>query len=149
VSHQTADPLYKSMYRSLVPLVALYGHPAALTVAVMAGVLVVIMGITGLGKLVTLIPWPVIEGFTVGIALIIALQQIPNALGVTESTSDNTTINAINALTESCHRDPGDRHRDLDDRADPVAHRSASPIEASLIAVAAATAVTAIAGITV
>ena len=134
----------------LVPLVAHYGQPAALTVAVMAGVLVVIMGITGLGKLVTLIPWPVIEGFTVGIALIIALQQIPNALGVTESTSDNTTINAINALTEvTAAAIPEIVIATLTIVLILLLTRIRKSLPASLIAVAAATAVTAIAGITV
>ena len=35
-----------------------------------------------LGRAVTYIPWPVIEGFTLGIAVIIFLQQVPAALGV-------------------------------------------------------------------
>ena len=67
-----------------------------MTVAIIAGVIVMVMGLTGLGRLVTLIPWPVIEGFTVSIALIIALQQVPHALGVTGSTSDNTAVNGSN-----------------------------------------------------
>lgn len=83
----------------LVPLVASHGQSAAVTVAVIAGVIVMVMGLTGLGRLVTLIPWPVIEGFTVGIALIIALQQVPHALGVTGSTSDNTAVNAVQSLS--------------------------------------------------
>lgn len=82
----------------LVPLVAAHGQAAAISVAIIAGVLVIAMGLCGLGRLVTLIPWPVIEGFTVGIALIIALQQIPNALGVSESYSDNTAMNALKSL---------------------------------------------------
>nr|WP_269451986.1 SulP family inorganic anion transporter [Tessaracoccus coleopterorum] len=35
-----------------------------------------------LGQAVALIPWPVIEGFTLGIAVIIFLQQVPAAVGV-------------------------------------------------------------------
>ncbi len=83
----------------LVPVVANHGLSGAVTVAVIAGVMVIIMGLAGMGRLVTLIPWPVIEGFTVGIAVIIALQQIPNALGVTLTTSESTTINAVEAIS--------------------------------------------------
>ena len=38
-----------------------------------------------MGRYLAYIPWPVIEGFTVGIAIIIFLQQVPTALGVTAS----------------------------------------------------------------
>ena len=50
-------------------------------VAVLAGIIVVAAGVTGLDRAVTFIPWPVIEGFTLGIAVIIFLQQIPAAIG--------------------------------------------------------------------
>jgi len=48
----------------------------------MAGVALILMAYAGLGRYVRLIPLPVIEGFTLGIALIIGLQQLPTALGV-------------------------------------------------------------------
>ncbi|MGH3583524.1 MAG: SulP family inorganic anion transporter, partial [Mycobacterium sp.] len=41
----------------------------------------VVAAITGVALAVTFIPWPVIEGFTLGIAVIIFLQQVPAALG--------------------------------------------------------------------
>ncbi len=66
----------------LAPIVAAHGVGSIALVTVMAGVLVAIAGLTGLGKAVTFIPWPVIEGFTLGIAVIIFLQQVPAALGV-------------------------------------------------------------------
>src|SRR6202007_2690550 len=49
---------------------------------VMAGVLLVIMGITGLGSAVKFIPRPVIIGFTNGIALLIASTQVKDFLGL-------------------------------------------------------------------
>lgn len=61
----------------LAPIVTHYG----LGYAALAGVIVVVAGVTGLGRAVTFIPWPVIEGFTLGIAIIIFLQQVPSALG--------------------------------------------------------------------
>lgn len=66
----------------LVPIVATYGVRGVLVVGLMAGVILVVMAFAGLGRYVRYIPLPVIEGFTLGIAVIIALQQIPAALGV-------------------------------------------------------------------
>jgi sulfate permease, SulP family len=65
----------------LAPIVTHYGLGSVALVTVLAGVIVVLAGVTGLGRAVTFIPWPVIEGFTLGIAIIIFLQQIPSALG--------------------------------------------------------------------
>ncbi|WP_084130076.1 SulP family inorganic anion transporter [Demequina sp. NBRC 110055] len=69
----------------LAPILAERGLEALALVTVMAGVLVLAAGAARLGRLVGLIPWPVIEGFTVGIAIIIFLQQVPAALGVEAS----------------------------------------------------------------
>ncbi|WP_238993570.1 SulP family inorganic anion transporter [Nocardioides caldifontis] len=66
----------------LVPIVALHGAGGVLVVGLMAGALLVVAALAGLGKYVRLVPLPVIEGFTLGIAVIIALQQLPSALGV-------------------------------------------------------------------
>jgi sulfate permease, SulP family len=65
----------------LAPVVADYGVGSIALVTVLAGVIVLAAGVTGLGRAVTFIPWPVIEGFTLGIAAIIFLQQLPSALG--------------------------------------------------------------------
>lgn len=65
----------------LAPVVAQFGLASVALVTVLAGILVLAAGLTGLGRAVTFIPWPVIEGFTLGIAAIIFLQQIPAALG--------------------------------------------------------------------
>ena len=66
----------------LIPLVAGYGPEGVLVVGLMAGVLLIGMAYAGLGRYVRFVPLPVIEGFTLGIALIIGLQQLPTALGV-------------------------------------------------------------------
>jgi sulfate permease, SulP family len=66
----------------LAPVVAQYGLGSIALVTVLAGLMVFAAGATGLGRAVTFIPWPVIEGFTLGIAVIIFLQQLPSALGV-------------------------------------------------------------------
>lgn len=63
----------------LAPVVTQHGLGSIAMVTVLAGLMVLAAGVTGLGRAVTFIPWPVIEGFTLGIATIIFLQQVPAA----------------------------------------------------------------------
>src|SRR5438046_5676098 len=53
-------------------IVAVHGVDGLFMCTVMAGVLLVIMGVTGLGTAVKFIPRPVVIGFTNGIAVLIA-----------------------------------------------------------------------------
>jgi len=86
----------------LVPIVARYGPEAVPTVAIMAGGLVLLGALVGIGRLVQFIPWPVVEGFTCGIGVIIALQQIPLALDVSQDPDlpggENAALAAFRAL---------------------------------------------------
>jgi MFS superfamily sulfate permease-like transporter len=66
----------------LVPIVAAYGASGVLVVGLLAGLVLVALGYAGAGRFIRYVPVPVVEGFTVGIAVIIALQQVPAALGV-------------------------------------------------------------------
>lgn len=81
-SHVQVSGPTGAMVVVLAPIVVSQGVGAVAIVSVLAGFLVVVAGVTGLGRAVTVIPWPVIEGFTLGIAVIIAAQQVPAALGV-------------------------------------------------------------------
>ena len=71
-------------------------------------------GSCALGRTVSYIPWPVIEGFTVGIGVIIFLQQVPAAVGVSGA---GHSTNAVIAAIESV---PG---RGLADSAVPLGRR--------------------------
>lgn len=82
----------------LLPIVAMHGAGAVFTVAIMGGIIVVVLGLVGLGRAIQYIPWPVIEGFTVGIATIIALQQVPFALDVSKPEGDKALMIAIECL---------------------------------------------------
>jgi len=64
-------------------IVAKFGIPGLELVTILAGVLLVIMGVTGLGSAVKFIPRPVTIGFTNGIAVLIASTQIKDFLGLT------------------------------------------------------------------
>lgn len=79
----------------IVPIVANHGAPAVITVTLIAGVIVVAAGMLRLGRAVSFIPWPVIEGFTMGIAAIIFLQQVPFVTTVTRSLPGEHSTNAL------------------------------------------------------
>ena len=64
-------------------IVLKFGIPGLALVGMMAGVLLVVMGLTGLGTAVKFIPRPVTIGFTNGIALLIASTQIKDFFGLT------------------------------------------------------------------
>jgi sulfate permease, SulP family len=63
-------------------IVAVHGVSGLFMCTVMAGVLLVIMGVTGLGAAVKYIPRPVVIGFTNGIAILIASTQVKDFLGL-------------------------------------------------------------------
>ncbi len=79
----------------LVPLVSLHGPSVVYPVAVLAGLVVVLAALLRLGRLLAYIPWPLVEGFTVGIAVVIAAQQIPSALGVPTPQVENAAGAAV------------------------------------------------------
>lgn len=82
----------------LAPIAALYGPAALPLVAILAGIIVMIGGVLRIGRAVSFIPWPVIEGFTLGIGMIIFLQQVPTALGTVPGKSDNSLIAAVKSF---------------------------------------------------
>lgn len=82
----------------LGPIIATHGVAVLPVVCILAGVVVVIAGALRLGRAVTYIPWPVIEGFTLGIAVIIFLQQVPAALGAHPGPSSNAFVSAVEAI---------------------------------------------------
>jgi MFS superfamily sulfate permease-like transporter len=69
----------------LLPIVAQFGPPGVLVVGLLAGVVLIVLAFAGAGRYMQYIPLPVVEGFTLGIAVIIGLQQVPAVLGVNGS----------------------------------------------------------------
>jgi SulP family sulfate permease len=80
-SYQISGPT-GAMTAILIVLVQKYTMQGVFIATLLAGILLLIAGLLRFGKLVSLIPAPVITGFTSGIAVIIALGQIDNLLGV-------------------------------------------------------------------
>ncbi|HYI15524.1 MAG TPA: SulP family inorganic anion transporter [Thermomicrobiales bacterium] len=62
----------------------------------MAGLMILALGLFRLGRIINFIPAPVITGFTSGIALIIAIGQIDNALGIQTEAEESAALKLIN-----------------------------------------------------
>lgn len=91
----------------LLPIVAHFGLERVYVVGFLAGALLLAMGFLRLGRIITLVPWPLIVGFTNGIAIIIALQQVPGALGVAVAHAEGVVPTAAAALGAFlAHPDP-------------------------------------------
>lgn len=94
-SHVQVSGPTGAMVVVLAPIIASHGIGVLAVISVGAGILVMVAGVLRLGRAVSAIPWPVIEGFTLGIAVIIFLQQVPAAMGVT------STHHGANAIIEA------------------------------------------------
>ena len=64
-------------------VIALHGFNGLLLATLMAGVILIVAGYSGVGRLMRYVPMPVITGFTAGIAVIIASSQIGDLFGLT------------------------------------------------------------------
>jgi sulfate permease, SulP family len=64
-------------------VIAQHGYDGLVLATLMAGVMLLIAGFLRAGSLVRYVPEPVINGFTIGIAVIIATSQIKDLLGLT------------------------------------------------------------------
>jgi SulP family sulfate permease len=63
-------------------IIATHGYSGLVLATLLAGVLLIIAGYCGIGRLIRFIPMPVVTGFTAGIALIIATSQIGDFFGL-------------------------------------------------------------------
>ncbi|MEI6843822.1 MAG: SulP family inorganic anion transporter [Actinomycetes bacterium] len=88
----------------LIPIIHQYGIVAIPFLGVLAGLIVIAMALLRLGSIINRVPWAVVEGFTVGIACVIALQQLPLAFGIAKAKGDRSLVvawrtvrNALNA----------------------------------------------------
>lgn len=84
----------------LVPIAAEHGPHGVLTVGLLAGVIVVGLAVARAGRSMAYLPASVVEGFTLGIALVIGLQQVPNALGVAKPEGDRVLVVTWRAVVE-------------------------------------------------
>jgi len=79
----------------LLPIVQQYGFGGLLISGFMAGVILVLMGLARLGRLIEIVPYPVIVGFTAGIGVVIATLQIKDFLGLNIASLDGNYIEKL------------------------------------------------------
>ncbi len=63
-------------------IVQKYGYDGLVIATILSGILLIVMGVAKMGSVIKYIPYPVTVGFTAGIALIIAMGQIRDFLGL-------------------------------------------------------------------
>ncbi len=81
-------------------IIAAHGLPGLLMVTMMAGVILIFLAVTGLGRAVKFIPRPVVVGFTNGIALLIASTQIKDFFGLRIAEPPSEFFARMTALAE-------------------------------------------------
>jgi SulP family sulfate permease len=89
-----------AMSAVLIIVAQQHGQRGLWIAGLMAGIMILAVGILRLGRIVHLIPAPVITGFTSGIALTIAIGQIDNALGITTPKKDRSLEKLFGYFTE-------------------------------------------------
>src|SRR5574341_2233311 len=81
-----------AMSAVLIVLASRYGLEGIWVAGLLAGIIILLLGIFDLGQIVNSIPTSVIAGFTSGIAVIIFIGQIDNLLGVQTAAAENTLV---------------------------------------------------------
>jgi len=82
-------------------IVARNGMEGLAVATIMAGVMLIIMGLLKFGRLLRFIPYTITTGFTFGIAVTILIGQVKDFLGLTFETKPIETIEKIEACFES------------------------------------------------
>ena len=130
----------------LAPIVARFGPGAVPVLTILAGLLLFALGASRVGRAVSYLPWPVIEGFTLGIGVIIFLQQVPMALASPVPAGLNAAVAAGRSIVDASWATAAPSLAVMAIAATimlvlPRAHRA---IPASLVAIAATTVTTAV-----
>jgi SulP family sulfate permease len=86
----------------LLPIVHKFGLGGLLVAGMMAGVMLIAMGLARLGRLMQFVPHPVTTGFTAGIAVVIALFQLKDILGVKLPRTEGT-VEYLGAVWDARH----------------------------------------------
>ncbi|MGA3196049.1 MAG: SulP family inorganic anion transporter [Terriglobales bacterium] len=84
-------------------IVAVHGIDGLFMCTVMAGIILVIMGLTGMGAAVKYIPRPIVIGFTNGIAILIASTQIKDFFGLKLEKVPGVFWQRMEALARNFH----------------------------------------------
>ena len=84
-------------------IVAKNGFSGLVLATLMAGVLLILMGVFKLGSLIKFIPYTITTGFTTGIAVTLIIGQIKDFLGLTFVNSPIETVEKIEEVAHQIH----------------------------------------------
>lgn len=85
----------------LLPIVQQFGLGGLLVSGLMAGCILVLMGLGKLGRLIEIVPYPVIVGFTAGIGAVIATFQIQDFLGLEVAAAGENYLERLFAIVQA------------------------------------------------
>ena len=85
----------------LLPIVHQFGIGGLLISGFMAGIFLILMGVGKLGKLIEIVPYPVIIGFTAGIGVVIGTLQIKDFLGLSIATFEGDYLDKLSLIIYS------------------------------------------------
>lgn len=94
-----------AMSAVLIVLAGRHGLQGVWVAGALSGLLLLAIGLLKLGRFIAFIPAPVITGFTSGIALIIAIGQVDNLLGLATPKAESTALKALGYLRGGLHPD--------------------------------------------
>ncbi|MCG3127502.1 MAG: C4-dicarboxylic acid transporter DauA [Phycisphaerae bacterium] len=82
----------------LAPIAQQHGLGGLLLATLLAGIMLVLLGAAGMGKLIEFIPYPVTTGFTAGIAVVIATLQLRDFFGLSVEHMPNDYLERVHVL---------------------------------------------------
>jgi sulfate permease, SulP family len=85
----------------LAPVATRFGVGGLLLAGAIAGIILILMGASGLGRMIQYIPGPVVIGFTAGIAVVIATLQLKDLLGLTAGPMPETYLEKVGVLAHA------------------------------------------------
>lgn len=85
----------------LFPVAQQFGLAGLLTASLIAGAMLLAMGVARMGVLIEFIPEPVTVGFTAGIAIVIAVLQVPDLLGLAIGAPPEDFVHRIAGLVQA------------------------------------------------
>lgn len=87
----------------LAPIFARFGLAGLLIAGLLAGLILVAMGLFRMGRLIEFIPHPVTTGFTAGIATVIAFLQVKDLFGLTLAHTPEHFAQRVVAMGQAAH----------------------------------------------
>ena len=85
----------------LLPITQQHGLGGLLLVTLMAGIILVTLGLSRMGNLIQFVPYPVVMGFTAGIGIVIATLQIKDFFGLSGIGQHSNYVEQLQALSHA------------------------------------------------